>query len=86
MLATGGFDGPPMDWTETGREPRPAAATFAEMGGRRVAADGGQQPGGPRAGDYYRTRHPGGGATESYPALAGGERPLDEVESDNRNE
>ena len=79
VLAVGGFDGPPMQWAEGEREPSPVAATFAEMvdaelrlmeENNRVARE---------RGGYWLTLDPGGGASESYPALASGERPLDQV-------
>jgi hypothetical protein len=76
LLAIGGFDGPVL---QVKREPQQVAATFAEMvdaelqlmqsNNRRFREHGG----------YYLTLHPEGGTTESFPALASGERPLDQI-------
>jgi hypothetical protein len=77
LLAVGGFDSAPMQWSEAEREPRQVAATFAEMvdaelrlmeeNNRRFREQGG----------YYLTLEPGGGARATHPALGSGERPLD---------
>ncbi len=77
VLASGGFDGPPMMWTETEREPKQLARTFAEMidAELRLAEQNNQNF--REMGGYYLTLHPGGGASEYHPALASGDRPLD---------
>ena len=79
VLAVGGFDGPPMQWTEMAPEPRPVAATFAEMvdAELRLMEDNDRKF--RDQGGYWLTLLPGGGATQSHPALASGERPLDQV-------
>ncbi len=77
-LATGAFDSPPMQWTETEREPRQVAETFAEMVNAELRLMETNNQAYREKGGYYLTLHPGGGATESHPALASGERPLDE--------
>ena len=77
LLAGGGFDAPPMQWMEDHPEPRQVAPAFAAM----VDAELGMMERG-RAelrarGGYYLTLRPDGGSTETYPAPASGERPLD---------
>ena len=81
LLATGAFDSPPMQWTETEREPRQVAETFAEMVNAELRLMETNNQACRETGGYYLTLHPGGGATESHPALASGKRPLDEVSS-----
>ena len=75
--ANGGFDGPALRWTETEREPRRLAETFAQ-----AVDDALQQS--ERADDllreqggYYLTIHPEGGSTVLFPARCWGHRPLD---------
>lgn len=84
VLAVGGFDGPPMQWTEGERGPRQVAATFADM----VDAELRLMESNHRAylgqGGYFLTLHPEGGATQSHPALAGGERPLGQQSASKR--
>ena len=86
VLAVGGFDGPTMSWIETEREPRQVAATFTEM----VNAELSQMETIDRelreGGGYYLTLHPGGGATESHPSRATGDRPLDQGRADTGND
>ncbi len=82
LLAAGGFDGPPMQWTEAEREPRQVAAGFAEMVDTELRLMEGNNRRSREQGGYYLTLHPEGGATQSYPALASGERPLDQVPPD----
>jgi hypothetical protein len=48
LLAVGGFDGPPRQWTETEREPRRIRLDVRGHGGRRAAANGKQQSRFPR--------------------------------------
>jgi hypothetical protein len=79
LLADGGFDGPPLQWMEDHPEPRQIAPTFAAMvdAELRLMEHGHAQL---RArGGYYLTLHPDGGSTETYPAPASGERPLDQA-------
>jgi SMI1 / KNR4 family (SUKH-1) len=78
LLATGAFDGPPMQWTETEREPRRVAETFAEMVNAELRLMETNNQAYREQGGYYLTLYPGGGAAESHPALASGERPLDQ--------
>lgn len=77
LLASGGFDGPPMHWTETEREPKQSAATFADMVDAELQLMESNNRSSRERGGYYLTLHPDGGASRSYPALASGERPLD---------
>jgi hypothetical protein len=77
VLAVGGFDGPPMQWTEGEREPSPVAATFAEMVDAELRLKEENHRKAREQGGYWLTLYPGGGTAESYPAR--GERPLDEV-------
>ena len=42
LLAAGGFDSPPMQWTEGTREPRQVAPSFAGMVDAELGTDGGQ--------------------------------------------
>jgi hypothetical protein len=79
VLAVGGFDGPPMQWTEGEREPSPVAATFAEMVDAELRLMEENDRKARERGGYWLTLYPGGGAAESHPALASGERPLDQV-------
>ena len=78
LLAVGAFDGAPMQWTETERQPQQVAAGFAEMvdaelqlmerNNRAFREDGG----------YYKTLYPGGGGSMDFPTPSSGERPLDQ--------
>ena len=77
VLAVGGFDGPPMQWTEGEREPSPVAATFAEMVDAELRLKEENRRKAREQGGYWLTLYPGGGTAESYPAR--GEPPLDEV-------
>jgi hypothetical protein len=79
LLAAGGFDGPPMQWTETEREPRQVAAGFADMVDAELRLMESNNAAFREQGGYYLTLHPEGGSTRSHPALASGERPLDQV-------
>jgi hypothetical protein len=79
LLAVGGFDGPPMQWTENEREPRRVAATFADMVDAELRLMESNNRSYREKGGYYLTLHPTGGATQSHPALASGQRPLDQV-------
>jgi hypothetical protein len=79
ILATGVFDSPPMQWTETEREPRQIAETFAELVDTELRLMETNNQAHREMGGYYLTLWPGGGATETYPALASGERPLDQI-------
>jgi SMI1 / KNR4 family (SUKH-1) len=84
LLAVGGFDGPAMLWTETAREPQPVAATFAAMVDTELQLMEINNRKSREQGGYYLTLHPGGGATQTHPALASGERPLDQVPAGKR--
>jgi hypothetical protein len=79
LLAAGGFDGPPMQWTETEREPRQVAAGFADMVDAELRLMESNNTAFRARGGYYQTLHPEGGSTRSLPARASGERPLDQV-------
>jgi hypothetical protein len=76
-VAAGGFDGPPMQYTETEREAQQVAPTFAEMVDAELQLMESNSKGFREQGGYYLTLHPGGGTTRAHPALSSGERPLD---------
>ena len=79
LLGDGGFDGPVMQWMEDRPEPHPVAPTFAAMVDAELAMmERGSQDLRDQGG-YWLTLRPDGGATESYPALTSGERPLERV-------
>ena len=84
VLAEGGFDSPPMHWTETEREPREVAPTFAEMLDAELQLMESNNRASHEQGGYYLTLYPEGGSRQSYPALASGERPLDKEEGGKR--
>jgi len=84
LFAVGGFDGPPMQWTETEREPQRVASTFAEMVDAELRLMERNNRSFREKGGYYLTLDAGGGATQSFPALASGERPLDQVPAGKR--
>jgi hypothetical protein len=77
LLAAGGFDGPPMQWTETERAPRQVAAGFAEMVDAELQLMESNNRAFRERGGYYKTLNPEGGASMEFPALNSGERPLD---------
>jgi hypothetical protein len=77
ILATGGFDGPPMQWIEGERDPTQVAPTFAEMVDAELQLMETNARTAREEGGYYLTLHPEGGVTESHPAFGSGERPLD---------
>jgi hypothetical protein len=79
LLAVGGFDGPPMQWTETEREPRQVARTFADMVDAELGLMESNNQAFRERGGYYKTLHPEGGGSMDFPALSSGERPLDQV-------
>ncbi|HZF11591.1 MAG TPA: SMI1/KNR4 family protein [Thermoanaerobaculia bacterium] len=79
LLAAGGFDGPLMQWTETEREPRQVAAGFADMVDAELRLMESNNAELRNRGGSYLTFHPEGGSTQSHPALASGERPLDQA-------
>jgi SMI1/KNR4 family protein SUKH-1 len=78
LLAAGGFDGPPMQWTEMEREPRQVATTFADMIDAELQLIESNNRESRKLGGYYLTLHSGGGSTQLHPALASGERPFDQ--------
>jgi SMI1 / KNR4 family (SUKH-1) len=77
VLAIGGFDGPPMQWTEGEREPSPVAPTFAEMVDAELRLKEENHRHARERGGYWLTIFPDGGTAESHPARD--ERPLDQV-------
>jgi hypothetical protein len=79
LLATGGFDAPPMQWVETEREPRQIAAGFADMVDAELQLMERNNATSREQGGYYLTLHANGRSTKSYPALVSGERPLDQI-------
>lgn len=82
VLAAGGFDGPPMQWTETEREPKQVAAGFADMVDTELKLMERENANIRQQGGYYMTLYSEGGSSRSYPALSSGERPLDQVPRD----
>ena len=78
VLAVGGFDGPPMQWMETQREPRQAATGFAAMVDAELQLMERNNQGFREQGGYYKTLFPDGGGSMDFPALNSGERPLDQ--------
>jgi hypothetical protein len=79
LLAVGGFDGPPMQWTETEREPRQVAAGFADMVDAELQLMENNNRSFRERGGFYKTLHPGGGSAMEFPAVNSGDRPLDQV-------
>lgn len=78
VLAVGGFDGPPVQWTETDCEPRQVAPTFAAMVNAELDLMERNNRAFRESGGYYKTLYPGGGGSMDFPALNSGERPLDQ--------
>lgn len=81
ILAEGGFDGPPMYWMEAEREPHQVASTFAEMIDAELRLMENNNRTFREQGGYYLTLHPDGGASQTHPARASSERPLDHAEA-----
>jgi SMI1 / KNR4 family (SUKH-1) len=79
LLAVGGFDGPPMQWTETEREPRQVAPTFADIVDAELQLMESNSRAFREQGGYYKTLNLEGGDSMDFPALSSGERPLDQV-------
>jgi hypothetical protein len=77
IIGVGGFDTPPMFWTEGSREPTQLASSFAEMVDVQLSQMEKNNASFREDGGYYLTLHPEGGATQSFPARSGGDRPLD---------
>ena len=77
LAAAGGFDSPPMQWTEGKRGTRQVAPGFAEMVGAELGSMERNDRSSKERGGYYLKIHPGGGTTETHPARTSGERPLD---------
>ena len=79
LLAVGGFDGPLLQWIEREREPRQVAAGFADLVDAELRLMESVNSRFREQGGYYLTLYPDGGSSQSHPALASGERPLDQV-------
>ena len=79
LLARDSFDSPPMQLTETEREPQQIAAGFADMVDAELRLMERNNLAFREKGGYYLTLHPGGWSTQTHPALASGERPLDQA-------
>lgn len=79
LHANGAFDGPVLQYIEN--EPAPAQAydAFAEMLDSELSLAEKNHASFHARGGYYKTLHPGGTATDSFPALNSGDRPLDRV-------
>lgn len=75
VLATGGFDGPAMQWTEAEPEPRQVAETFAEMVGAELCAMERNHATAHEEGGYYMTLYPDGGTSMEFPEAW--DRPLE---------
>ncbi len=84
LLARGGFDSSPVQWTETHLESRIVAGTFNEMIDAELQSLAGNNRNSRDQGGYYLTLHPDGGSSQSHPALASGERPLDQAAKNKR--
>ena len=78
MVAVGGFDGPPMQWTEGEREPCQVAAGFADMVDAELQLMESNHRASRERGGYYKSLFPEGGGSMHFPALGSGERPLDQ--------
>jgi hypothetical protein len=76
VTANGEFDGPPMQWVESEGPPREAAPTFGDLVDAELRLMERNSRGFHESGGYYLTLHPDGGASEEFPALSSGERPL----------
>jgi len=81
VLADGGFDGPVMHWTETELAPLQVAPTFADFVDAELRGMEENNLVSHNNGGYYLTLHPGGGCTQTYPALTSGDRPLGRLKS-----
>lgn len=77
VLASGGIDGPVWQWTEGEAAPNQIALSFAEFVNAEIEGMEINHRESHRMGGFYLTLHPGGGQTESHPALNSGERPFD---------
>jgi hypothetical protein len=84
LVAMGGFDGPPMQYVEGARESQQVAPTFASMVDAQLRLMEQNNDGFRENGGYYLTLYPDGGASREFPALASGERPLDQARSRKR--
>lgn len=84
LRAAGGIDGPVLQYTESGSEPREAAPSFADLVDAELRLMERNQATARERGGYYMTLYPGGGAAESFPALSSGDRPLDRPRSGSR--
>jgi hypothetical protein len=84
LITVGGFDGPVMQWTEKEREPRQVAPTFADIVDAELRLKESNNRAFREQGGYYLTLHSDGGAAQSHPALASGDRPLDRVSARKR--
>jgi hypothetical protein len=84
LRAVGRFDGPILQYVETERESRQAAATFADMVDAELRLMESNDRNFREQGGYYLTLHPDGGTSQLHPALSSGERPLDQARSEKR--
>ncbi len=81
---TGGFDGPHWQWTETKRESRQAATSFADLVEAELQLMENNNRSFREAGGYFLTLHRDGAISQIHPAPSSGERPLDQVPPDKR--
>jgi hypothetical protein len=79
LFAVGGFDGPPMQWTETEREPRQVAAGFADMVDAELQLMESNNRVFHERGGYYKTLYPEGGGAINFPSLNSGEQALHQI-------
>jgi hypothetical protein len=80
--AVGGFEVPTLQWIEPHRKMTQVAPTFALMVDGELQKMQRNQQVFHEQGGFYLTLHPDGGATQTYPALAKGERPLGQKSND----
>ena len=84
LLARGGFDASPIQWTETHLEPRIVAGTFKEMIDAELQLMEGVNRDFRNQGGLYLTLTADGGMSQWHPSLASGERPLDHAVKNKR--
>jgi hypothetical protein len=76
LSATGGFDGPPMQWTEGTRETKQIASTFADMVDAELRGMEDLEHAQRASGGYYLTLRPDGRSTAVHPARNSREGPF----------
>ncbi len=76
VSGTGGFDGPPMQWTEGKRETRQVASTFADMVDAELRLMEEVEQAQRASGGYYLTLRPDGSRTSVHPARSSRDGPF----------